>query len=303
MGIAADFRPKEEIEIDLKRRRERFEKLSEEEKKYFDQELFENPYSDTRVLYDSGKKVKRVLTGIDLEVAEVLLADRLGNIDLLIAHHPEGKALAMLDDVMHLQADVLAQYGVPINVAESLLNLRISEVSRGLSPVNHERTVDAAQKLGVSFMTVHTSADNLAAQFLKKEIDKVNPRYVSELMTLLRSIPEYQAAMKVGSGPVLFAGSEDRRCGKIALTEITGGTEGSPEIYERLAHAGVGTVVGMHMSERHKEGAEKAHINAVIAGHMSSDSIGMNHFLDELEKQNIEIIPCSGLIRVSRVKK
>jgi hypothetical protein len=29
----------------------------------------------------------------------------------------------------------------------------------------------------------------------------------------------------------------------------------------------------------------------------------MNLFLDELEKRGIEIIPCSGLIRVSRVKK
>jgi len=38
----------------------------------------------------------------------------------------------------------------------------------------------------------------------------------------------------------------------------------------------------------------------VIAGHISSDSLGVNQFLDELEKRSIEIIPCSGLIRVSR---
>jgi hypothetical protein len=29
----------------------------------------------------------------------------------------------------------------------------------------------------------------------------------------------------------------------------------------------------------------------------------MNLFLDELEKKGIEIIPCGGLIRASRVKK
>jgi len=33
---------------------------------------------------------------------------------------------------------------------------------------------------------------------------------------------------------------------------------------------------------------------------MSSDSLGMNLFLDKLEKKGIEIIPCSGLIRVKR---
>ena len=57
------------------------------------------------------------------------------------------------------------------------------------------------------------------------------------------------------------------------------------------------------MGEEHRKEAEKAHLNIVIAGHMSSDSIGMNLFLDELEKKGIEIIPCSGLIRVSRNKK
>ncbi len=59
----------------------------------------------------------------------------------------------------------------------------------------------------------------------------------------------------------------------------------------------------MHISEEHKKEAEDAHLNVVIAGHISSDSLGMNLFLDELEKKGIEIIPCSGLIRVSRVQK
>ena len=44
------------------------------------------------------------------------------------------------------------------------------------------------------------------------------------------------------------------------------------------------------------------HMNIVIAGHMASDSLGMNLWLDELEKRGIEIVPCGGLIRVSRNK-
>ncbi len=86
------------------------------------------------------------------------------------------------------------------------------------------------------------------------------------------------------------------------LTELTGGTEGSPKIYEKMAQAGIGAVISMHQSEEHRKEAEKAHINVVIAGHISSDSIGMNLFLDELEKRGIEIFSCSGLIRISRRK-
>ena len=74
-------------------------------------------------------------------------------------------------------------------------------------------------------------------------------------------------------------------------------------MYEKLSQAGVGTIIGMHMSEDHKKQAEKHHINAIIAGHISSDSLGMNLLLDELEKQGIEIVACSGLMRVSRIAK
>ncbi|MBI5254811.1 hypothetical protein HY932_03485, partial [Candidatus Falkowbacteria bacterium] len=49
-----------------------------------------------------------------------------------------------------------------------------------------------------------------------------------------------------------------------------------------------------------RDKANEYHMNVVIAGHISSDSLGMNLFLDELEKKGIEIVPCSGLIRVSR---
>ncbi|PJB18902.1 NGG1p interacting factor NIF3, partial [Candidatus Falkowbacteria bacterium CG_4_9_14_3_um_filter_36_9] len=55
--------------------------------------------------------------------------------------------------------------------------------------------------------------------------------------------------------------------------------------------------------EEHRKEAEKNHINVVIAGHMASDSLGMNLFLDELEKKGITVVPCSGLIRVKRFLK
>jgi putative NIF3 family GTP cyclohydrolase 1 type 2 len=297
MGIEADLRGKAKVRKYLARQKEKYQKLAPEKKREFDKERLTNPYSDTRILVETKKPVKKILVGIDIGVGELLLAKELGGIDLIISHHPHGQALANLDDVMHLQADVLAQYGVPINIAEGLLKMRISEVSRSISPVNHNRVVDAAKLLGIGFMCVHTPTDNLVANFLDKKIKKNKPEYVGEVLKLLKEIPEYQEAIKIGAGPRLFAGHEDNRCGQIALTEITGGTEGSSKIYEKMAQAGIGTVIGMHMSEEHKKEAEAAHINAVIAGHMSSDSIGLNLFLNQLEKQGIKIIPCAGLIR------
>jgi len=303
--MEADFRGKEGMEKAVKRQKEKFERLSEEEKKDFDLESLTNPYSDSRILNISqDKEIKKVLVGIDIEPAEILLAKELGGIDLVIGHHPIGKALANLSDVMQLQCDVLNYYGIPINVAEGLMKERIGEVARGVNAINHQRTVDTARILGINLMCAHSTADNLAAKFLKDKIEKEDGlTRLEDLIDFLKGIPEYQEAAKIGVGPKIFVGDPERRCGRIAITEITGGTEGSPKIYEKMAIAGIGTIIGMHVSEEHKKEAEASNLNVVIAGHISSDSIGMNLFLDELEKKGIEIVPCSGLIRISRIKQ
>jgi len=301
LGIKNDLRGPAKVKKILAKKKEKFEKLSGEKKKEFDKEKLTNPYSDTRILNDTGKEVKKVMVGIDISPAEVLMAKELG-IDTIVSHHPVGSALADLGDVMNLQADILASYGVPINIAEGLMKERISEVARGISAANHYRTVDAAKLFDINLMCAHTVCDNIAASFLDKFIKKKKPETVGEIIKVLKEIPEYQEATKRKAGPTIFVGAKENSAGKIVLTEITGGTEGAVGIYEKMSQYGIGTVIGMHMDEERKKEAQKHFVNVVIAGHISSDSLGMNQFLDELEKKRIEIIPCSGLIRVSRVK-
>ena len=302
MGMESDFRGVEGVQKFLQSKKNKFEKLSEDAKKDFDTDSLENPYLDSGIHNISDdREIKRVLIGIDVGPEEILIAKELGDIDLVIGHHPIGKGLAQLADVMYLQADVCNYYGMPINVAEGLMRERISEVARGVNASNHQRTVDAARLMKTNLANYHTPCDNLAAKFLKEFIEKRNPETVGELIDILKEIPEYKKAMKIGVGPKIFVGNADNRCGKIALSEITGGTEGSPKLYEKMAQAGVGTVVGMHISEEHKKEAEAANINIVIAGHISSDSLGVNLFADELEKAGIEIVPCSGFTRFSRL--
>ncbi len=301
MGIDADFRGKEGVEKFLERKKKKYERLSEEEKEYFDKEALTNPFLDSRIYNISqDKEIKKVLAGVDIGPAELLMAKEIGGIDLVIAHHPIGKGLASLAEVMDLQCEVMNFYGVPINVAEGLMKPRISEVARGVNGLNHQRTVDAAKIMGINLMNSHTPCDNLSANFLKHLIEREEHERLEDLISLLKKIPEYQRACEIGVGPKIFVGDKENHCGKVALTEITGGTEGSAKLYEKLVNAGVGTVIGMHISEEHKKEAENANLNIIIAGHMSSDSLGINLFLDELEKNGVQVVPCSGLTRVKR---
>ncbi|MDP2640997.1 MAG: NGG1p interacting factor NIF3 [Candidatus Yanofskybacteria bacterium] len=300
-GIDADFRTNEYVEKLQERRRKKYEKMSEEEKAGFDTESLTNPYSDSRILHlEEDREIKRVMVGIDFDVAELLVAKELGDVDLMLAHHPHGRALSDMHEVMELQADIFQIYGVPINIGEGLMKERISEVARGLNPRNNWRAVDVAVLLKTNFACVHTPADNISAQFVREAIEKEDPERVEDLLKVLSGIGEYKKAIARGTGPKIFVGQPENRLGKI-LVDMTGGTEGSPKLYEKMANAGIGTLVSMHISEDHKKEAEASHLNIIVAGHMSSDSIGMNLLVDELERSGTEIIPAGGFLRVSRV--
>lgn len=303
-GIKKDPRGLDGVEKMLAREKKKYDEMSELEKKEYDREALTNPYSDTRILCgDPEAEVKRMMVGVDIEVGEVLLADRLAEkgqkVDLIMTHHPEGKALARLHDVMHLQEDILARWGVPINVAEGIMASRISEVKRGLMPLNHNRAIDAAKILGMAMISAHTVADNQVTAYLQEMFDKEEPQTLGDILKLLKDLPEYAEAVKHGAGPEITVGSKERRAGKV-LVDMTGGTGGPDDAYAKLSQAGVGTVVSMHISEKNRKKAEKNHVNVVIAGHIASDSLGMNLLLDDIEQTGVEIVPCSGIIRNRR---
>jgi hypothetical protein len=70
-----------------------------------------------------------------------------------------------------------------------------------------------------------------------------------------------------------------------------------------MSQSGINTVVGMHFSDEHRKEAEKRHLNMVIAGHISSDNLGINLLLDEISRgEDVTFLECSGFRRVSRTK-
>ena len=303
-GRDADPRGNERIEKELAAVKKEYADLKEKDREFFDLERLSNPYADTRILNGAPQtEVRTIIVGVDMEVGELVLADRLREkrqLDLVLTHHPEGRALAKLADVMGMQADILHSVGVPIATAEALLNTRIGEVSRRLLPVNHTRAVDAARLLDLPFMCVHTPGDNQVVTHLQRIFDSKQPETVGAVVELLMEIPEYRHSAGLGVPPKIVCGSEKNRCGKV-LVDMTGGTEGSREAFEKLSRTDIGTVVCMHLSEDHIKEAEKHHINAVIAGHIASDNVGINLILDALEKLGpLEILETSGFKRFKR---
>lgn len=306
IGMDNDPRGRDLVMKELEARRKEYGEMKDSEKEFFDVETLENPYADSRILFGrEDGEVDCALVGIDIEVGEILLADALRGkgeaIDLLIAHHPEGRAYAKLYEVMRMQADILGRFGVSISAAESLMEQRAADVQRRLMPVNHARAVDAARLLGIPMLNLHTPSDNMVSSHLQRSFDEKKPDTLGDVIDLLRGIPEYRHACGQGAGPEIILGSKKRKAGKV-FVDMTGGTEGSKDIFASVSQSGINTIVGMHFSDDHRKEAEKHHLNMVVAGHISSDNLGMNLLLDELSRgTSLTFIECSGFHRVSRL--
>ena len=306
-GIAADVRSRKEIESLLGKNKKKFNKLDKKNKELFDQDSLFNPFADSRILVgDSTSDVKSMIVGIDVNGSELLLVDRLRDkgkkIDLVVSHHPQGRAYANFYDVMDLQIDVFANEGIALGVCEKLLHERKSQVARRVSAANHSQSVDIARLLNINFMCMHTPCDNLAYQYLRRLIDKNKPTDLGKVIDILGDIPEYFDAAKNNNPPRIVVGGKNSRCKNIHL-EFTGGTEGPKEIYKELASKGVDTIIAMHQSEEHFNKCKESKINVIFASHIASDNIGVNIMLDYLEsKEKLKIYEFSGFRRFKRKK-
>lgn len=244
-----------------------------------------------------GEKIKKLAIGVDMELAEMMLAKELGA-DLVITHHPKGGNPALnLHKVMKAQIDRMVLAGVPINKAQKVLAEKVGQVERALHVSNYDRAISAAKLLKMPFMGVHTPTDILAENKVQAHLDnalKDNPKAkLDDVIKALEELPEYQKTL---AKPVIRVGGKDDYAGKVFVT-MAGGTGGGASVAKAYFDAGVGTLVCMHIPEDVIKAVKEQNIgNVIVAGHMASDSVGINEFIAALESKGIEVIRMSGVI-------
>ncbi|MDD2220650.1 MAG: NGG1p interacting factor NIF3 [Clostridia bacterium] len=303
-AIDNDPRGRAYAEKTLAKNQKAYDKLSDDDKELFDTEALFNPYADSRILYgDPDAEINKLICGIDMETPELLLANELNKqgaaIDLVLAHHPEGRPLAELAEVMGLQTDLLSLYGVRANLAQAIMEERQTEIQRSVGVGNTMRAVDTARLLGLNYACFHTLCDNLVNKFVGDYLAQKAPETLDDVVKALLEIPEYRQSAKQGVPPRIYCGSGSSCAGKI-MVDFTGGTGGHKDNYSYLAEQGISTIIVMHAGVEVIKNSKEKYINIVCAGHIASDSIGLNLLLDKLEERGVEIAAASGLIRIKR---
>jgi len=245
-----------------------------------------------------GKGIKKVLMGIDMDTAELLLAKQLGY-DCVVGHHPKNTNIDMID-LLDSHIHKLESLGVPRNKTQKLLEERKTELNYNWHVANTRRSESAAKLLNMPYISLHTPADiigeKIVQTFLDKKFKSKPDTKVQEVVEALEKIDEYKNSARK---PVIRVGSKESYAGKICVS-MSGLTGAGAKILKEYFEAGVGTLIMMHIPEKDAKELKEQNIgNVIIAGHMSSDSLGLNKIAQEWAKKGVETTMMSGIIPTS----
>ncbi|MGI6632387.1 MAG: hypothetical protein ACOX5M_04980 [Bacillota bacterium] len=250
--------------------------------------------ADSAIVVNSDN-VRKVMMGVDIDTADLMLARELG-VDLVLGHHPgTGSPAVNLHKVMERQIELMVRAGVPINKAEKVLKGRIDSIDRGEHVKNWIKVATAAKLLGMPLMNIHTPIDIVTENTVQKHLDeRLNPKSkLEDVLNALKEMPEFSDGP---AGPVIRCGSKENYAGKVFVS-MAGGTNGGPAVMQAYFSAGVGTLVMMHIPEDSLKAVKDQGIgNVVIAGHMRADSVGLNLFAKALEDRGLEVVRMGGIV-------
>ena len=245
-----------------------------------------------------GQGIKKVLMGVDMDTAELMLAKQLGY-DCVVSHHPRNTHVDMLE-VLNDHIRKLEALGVPRNKSQKLLAERKKQLSYNQHVANSRRSESAAKLLDMPFMCIHTPTDIIGEAMVQAFLDgkfKDKPETtVQDIVEALEEIGEYKNSARK---PVIRVGGKDSYAGKIYVL-MSGLTGPGPKITKEYFEAGVGTLVLMHIPEGDVKEIEAQGIgNVVVAGHMSSDSLGLNKIAQLWADRGVDTTMMSGIVEIS----
>jgi hypothetical protein len=298
-----DPRGSQELARSLERVRVEYDALDEKAKQLFDKERLTNPFGDTRIVGgDPDATVERLVCGVNIYGAEVLLADALGRhgkpVDLVVEHHPSGGgALGSRFDTLWPQVKMLTDVGVPAHRAEKLIRKTADEPQRSTDyQVNQIATA-----LGIPMMSIHSPADIFLYAEGHRILREDRPETVGDLMDICDSWPEVQWMMDRGRATQVAVGDRRDPLGKVYAV-FYGGRNPTPEVFEAICDADCGTLWVVDTSDDLNEVARRRHVSIVVVPHFPADNLGLNLLFDAAMERfgEFDVVDCGNYVRVDR---
>jgi len=239
-------------------------------------------------IYVQGSGIKKILFGIDAGVPELLLAKQQG-FDAVIAHHPVGgPAVVNFHLVFKRHIPQMVTAGVPKEEAEKAIGKKLADLETDAHTRNYDHAVDVAKLLNMPYMNIHTPLDEVGRRIMSEQLSQRlrKDSTVRDVVSALNELPEFKNAV---TKVKIRVGKAENPAGKVVVSHGAG-TNGGYEVAKTYFKHGIGTVVYIHvgLGDLEKLRAED-HGNLVVSGHIASDSVGINPFIQELKKQGLTL--------------
>ncbi len=246
-------------------------------------------------IHVTGRKLRRVLVAIDVGVGELLLAKNL-NCDGVISHHPAGgKAQLEGYRVFLRHVDQMKAAGVPAKVATEAVKDKYRVLDIQHHPENYDQVPNAAKKLGLPLVTIHSPCDEISRRMIVQAIRGLDEDVtVGQLVSRVRAFPEFRDAE---TQIEVRLGSPNHKAGRVAISHAAY-TNGGYDVAKAYFQNGVDTLSYIHISEPDlTKLASENFANLVILGHIASDWLGINRLLRALEKNDIDPVALTDLYK------
>jgi hypothetical protein len=243
--------------------------------------------SDSAV-YVPGEGIQRVLFGLDIGTAELLMARQLGY-DAVIAHHPAGMSHQAWR-VFERHVDLMVAVGVPEAAARAAVAPKLGVLRLGGQGSNYEQVPMAARRLGLPFLNIHCPLDELGRQVMQQtanDLLALNP--AATLADAAEALAALPAAQRAETEVTVCLGDPAAPSGKVAVAHgalTNGGTEVARAYYEH----GVDTVVYIHVAP-----ADVQQLRAdgrgqlIVTGHVVGDACGIEPYIRALRAHGLKV--------------
>jgi len=248
-------------------------------------------------IHHAGEAIHRVLIGIDLKQAELMLAKNLGY-DCAIAHHPSaGRSMLHYHEVLLRHVDQMVGEGVPPATAQRVMAETVESRRVLASMQNYDHAPSVARLLDMPYLNIHTPLDEIGRQRLAAAIRSISPenRVVNMIEHLRQTFGEFRnAATEIE----LRVGRPENRIGRAVMSHGAG-TNGGYAVAKAYFDHGIDTVVYIHCRPedaaklREEYGDAK---NLVVTGHIASDAVGINPYVERLREEGLDVSTFSGII-------
>jgi len=244
------------------------------------------------------KPVRSVAVCIDLDNLVFYLCNKrhfLDDIDLIITHHPIGKAQYAYPEIFNLFKYILdSKINICNHIELSNVGLkRLKNFCNSTNPYTHEYIINA----GIDVICVHSIADICANNHLNRIFSDFSGLSLLQLTKTLSEIPAISAYRCDGLFPYIVLGNEHDIC-KDIFFDLLNCTVEVPEYLEILKRSGIDTIVTMHVTQEYLDSATKNRLNLINLGHIPADNLGMNIVLDKIaQSSEIVIKAFNGFIR------